>query len=688
MAHAAKASGGTSRSVRVALVTLAAFAAMGGPAGCARDRVLPPRAAEAVRAFAGRLGPGWRLDRAELQQREVRVVLCPAGAGAACRNLVLSDPTRRCPGDRIGAWCATFADGPIPDDVLRALEGPGDDPWMVPDGAPRHVRADAWPWIAGAGAATFAGLLIWRARRRHAGRPGRGARRLRPVLRVGGVLLASAATLAALGLAAEFGVRAWSRLATPPAAPDGYDLYAVGGSTMAGEPWEPHVSAPLLVRAAFDGRLDGRAIRVHNLARKGWSAYAQSVLLERTVRGRDPALPGALLVYTGHNEGRVHAGDAPPPAIVAWLDENALAFRELARALPRLRPANTLARFEQTLTRIVRTARTAGLVPIVATAASNEAGVEPNVPPGAITAGIRARLDAGRRLEDAGRLAEAASAYLDGIDRSDPGWPLSAYRAAGCLRRDGDVAGANALYAKVLEADPRTRFGRATPAQNEAVRRVAAREGVPLVDAEALFRDAVPDRVLDARLFADGHHPNLAGQRVLAAGFAGALAAVVGAPPPPPLARDEDVCRVLACPPRDLSAPFLNAATWLLASSVQHPDPRDRLALARANLEAAAARDPDDPRVRFALALTHAALRGALLWDDDDLERLPGLGIAFGGRPCLAPDQRDAWLARFAGIGVPPDVLAALRRASDPATGRGCDPVLRDDADRQDPAER
>ena len=170
--------------------------------------------------------------------------------------------------------------------------------------------------------------------------------------------------------------------------------------------------------------------------------------------------------------------------------------------------------------------------------------------------------------------------------------------------------------------------------------------------------------------------------------IAGALAAVVGAPPPPPLARDEDVCRVLACPPRDLSAPFLNAATWLLASSVQHPDPRDRLALARANLEAAAARDPDDPRVRFALALTHAALRGALLWDDDDLERLPGLGIAFGGRPCLAPDQRDAWLARFAGIGVPPDVLAALRRASDPATGRGCDPVLRDDADRQDPAER
>jgi lysophospholipase L1-like esterase len=663
---------------------LAGVALAIGLVGCAVERVLPPAASDMVQAFGTRLDPSWRFEGAQVAATEVRLSVCRGGGANACVRVVLSDPAGFCDGRRAGPWCATFPDGPPVEPVLAALALETNDPWVAAPGS-RHTGIQA-RWILPAGVALVLILVVGialgvvRARRRRQDPAGCGcpvgAALRAPAVAVGLLVL----SLAFLALTVEAGVRVWY-WGSASRVQGIFDLYGVGGSTMAGEPYDPHVSPPLLVAARFDGRILGRDMRVHNLGQRGWSAYSQSVLLQRRVRHRDPTVPGAVLIYTGHNEGPLpDRPDAPSP-LAAFLEQHSLAVRELLRLRPELRPPNTLGRFEWTLRRMVRTARDAGLTPILATAAANEATIEPNVRDDSVTSAVRRRLAAGEALEAAGRWTEAAATYLDGVPSDDVAWGLLAYRAARCLRRAGDTAGATELFGRVVATDPRTRFGRTTPAQNAVIRRVADEEGALLVDAEKRLRRAVPDRILDDRLFADGHHPNLAGYRVLAAGFAEALSETTGSPTMRALATDAEVCRVLACPPRDLPAPRLDAALWLLASSVRHPAPRDRLALARTHLEAALAQDPDDPRAWFTLAVTDAAQRGGLLWEDSDLQRILAAGINFGGRPCLPADARDEWLARFAEIGVAPGILDGLQRTSSPGFPRTCEPVLRDDVD-------
>lgn len=630
--------------------------------GCATDRVLPPGAADAVQAFGRRLGPEWRLQGAELAQREARLVVCRVDDPSACTAVVLSDPKANCPGHRAGPWCATFEGGRRIDEVEQALAVGEEDPWILVDGGTRSPPW--WAWVAGAGLGAVGVAGAWVGmRRRH-----RGSARWSPrqVARaVAGAAGLAAFTIGGSALLLEGGVRTWYRFSASRA--EGvFDLYGAGGSTMAGEPYDPHVSPPLLVAAAFDGRILGREVRVHNLGRRGWSAYSQSVLLDRRLRHRDPTVPGAVLIYTGHNEGSIHDGADTPSPLMARLERHSLAFRELLRLRPDLRPPNTLRRFEWTLRRMVETARAAGLVPILATAASNEASIEPNVPRDAVTPETHRRLAAGQALEAAGRWSDAADAYLEGVAPDDAAWGLLAYRAAGCLRNTGEAAAATALFGRVVATDPRTGFGRTTPAQNAVIRRVAEDEGVPLVDVEEALRQSVPDRILDDRLFVDGHHPNLAGYRILAEGFAAALAAATRAPRTRAIGTDDDVCRLLACPPRDLLEPHMNAALWLLASSARHPAPRDRLALARGHVEEALARNPDDPGAWFTLAVIDAAQRGALLWEESDLQRLLAAGINFGGRPRPPAGEHAEWMARFEGIGVSPAILEGLRRSSAP----------------------
>ena len=179
-----------------------------------------------------------------------------------------------------------------------------------------------------------------------------------------------------------------------------FDLYAVGGSTMAGVPYasgpSSRFSTPRIIARMFNEEIGGRPIAVHNLAEQGHSIYPQWVALARTVEHRDPRVPGAVLIYTGENEGFGPGSEDPPESgLRAWMETTLVPRSPLVRdvmfELARkdvLRRRRSFDNFERYLRRTVETARAAGLTPILGPFVSNIAGVEPNCSDGQDPAGL------------------------------------------------------------------------------------------------------------------------------------------------------------------------------------------------------------------------------------------------------------------------------------------------------------
>ena len=105
---------------------------------------------------------------------------------------------------------------------------------------------------------------------------------------------------------------------------DAFVLYAVGESTLVGEPFSDMLSLPQLVSDMVGGRIGGRVIEIVNLAERGAGAYAQSLRFGLAVARRDRSVPAAVLIYSGHNEPYLPTptDDALPgrdSALATWL---------------------------------------------------------------------------------------------------------------------------------------------------------------------------------------------------------------------------------------------------------------------------------------------------------------------------------------------------------------------------------
>ena len=112
--------------------------------------------------------------------------------------------------------------------------------------------------------------------------------------------------------------RGWSWANAPTSDDSTFELYAIGGSTVVGEPYNAisGLNFPALASRMLGGRIMGRRIEIHNLAQQGASLYPQTFALRRWLRWRDNTVPAAVLIYSGHNEWLDEAG--PSAAHSVW----------------------------------------------------------------------------------------------------------------------------------------------------------------------------------------------------------------------------------------------------------------------------------------------------------------------------------------------------------------------------------
>ncbi len=105
---------------------------------------------------------------------------------------------------------------------------------------------------------------------------------------------------------------------------DAYRVFVVGGSTVAGRPYDAHVAFPAWLERYLAARDPSRSWEVVNAGAISYASYRIAVLMEELV----DLQPDLFVVYTGHNEfleQRTYADVAHPPA---W---EVMAERGLAR---------------------------------------------------------------------------------------------------------------------------------------------------------------------------------------------------------------------------------------------------------------------------------------------------------------------------------------------------------------------
>lgn len=472
--------------------------------------------------------------------------------------------------------------------------------------------------------------------------------------------LVVAATAAVVSFAAaESAYRALRDRGCRNAGDDAFELYVVGESTAAGEPYAPAITPAGLVASRFDGRIGGRPIRPIVLAEAGYSIYPQSVALERALRCRDERNPGAVLIYSGHND----AGDASATPLLQTLLERVLSRSALLGDLIYSAEKNGYIRRERTfdawrhnVRRVVDMSRRSGLVPILATAASNLAGIDPRLPdddpPLAQTRLLLAR---GEELESKRRYDEALAYYAEQSALHPRLATYLKYRTGKCLEASGRYALARRAYQEVVDAEDAGSFGRAASRQNDFLRRLAAEESVPLADAVEIFARRSPHGIVGDGLFSDGQHPNLEGYLLLSDAYAQRLAETFHEPLRRSIAGPADALRAFHVSREDQGRAFVQSGAWFFAVAAQHGNPETRLAKALDRFQRAVALAPDEFAAWLGLGLTQAAMKTNLLSIPAGTDWLGSRGLFyFRGPASDIPENRLA------------EIVAVLRRSEVP----------------------
>ncbi len=209
---------------------------------------------------------------------------------------------------------------------------------------------------------------------------------------------------------------------------------------------------------------------------------------------------------------------------------------------PRLEPM--YAAYRRNLESIVAACRKTGARVILSTVAVNLADCppfaseEPAVLAPDVRAAWQAACDRGAAAQEAGDPETARAAFRQALALFDRHAGL-VHRLAQAEQAAGDLAAARAAYRRARDLD--TQRFRADSRLNDIVRAVAREMNVELVDAEAAFAAASPERgVPGEELFLDHVHFTFAGTRLLTGLFAAALRGAEASEIPPP-----ETCRRL-----------------------------------------------------------------------------------------------------------------------------------------------
>jgi tetratricopeptide (TPR) repeat protein len=291
---------------------------------------------------------------------------------------------------------------------------------------------------------------------------------------------------------------------------DRFTIYILGSSTAQGYPYYPRANVGKIARILVGGKIDGRSVRVVNLAGPGKTARVvrrdARDLCNDSRRG-----PGVVLLYVGNNEFlRYDQRHDLRRGERLLFDDAVVSQGERARVVSRF-----ASEYDAILAELER-----ARIPVVgSTVAVNLADWEPNrsVLADPRHAGdMRTLLAAGDRARAAGQFADGLAHYQRALVL-EPGFALASKRAADCLRRLGRGAEARRHDQDAVDHDGNPL--RAVSELNAAVRAVAARRQVRLVDAAAAFAAASDDGTPGFDLFWDNCHPTFEGYVLLARAF-------------------------------------------------------------------------------------------------------------------------------------------------------------------------
>jgi len=338
---------------------------------------------------------------------------------------------------------------------------------------------------------------------------------------------------------------------------DGYRIIVQGASTALGYPYFYGGAFPRMIERRLEATFPDRRIEVVNTAMVAVNSYTLLDFADEIVEAR----PDAVLIYAGHNEYYGLMGVASSQrvggsrtAVRGWLRLRRWRIAQLVqsgidRVRQRAQPASSvgaerdrtwsswsdmvpfgstlyergLAQFRANLNDLLERYRRAGVPVFLATIVSNDRDQSPFVstPDTAIDAVAWEEAVRNAIAESEAGDAAAARGRLQALMQRDSMNADAFFDAARRFDRAGAPELARGLYAGARDRD-HLRF-RAPHDMNVIIREAEHREGVTLVDVEAVFTRASPDGIVGANLLNDHVHPRLEGYSLIADAFTGAL---------------------------------------------------------------------------------------------------------------------------------------------------------------------
>lgn len=446
-----------------------------------------------------------------------------------------------------------------------------------------------------------------------------------------------------------------------------FELYVVGESTAAGYPYESLAPAEVVFRQ-FGGRLTGREIQVFTLARNGQSIYPQRVALERALRGRNRRNPGAVLIYSGHNDATAERGLSVFERLKQrWLYRSALLndliyHAEKSALLPRFRTLDT---WQYNLRRVVELSLASGLQPVLATCVSNLSDIDPFLPYNCCAISPKettAILQRGQELELKRRYSAALAYYSKQAALHPEMSHYLTYRKGKCHQALGQYREAKRLFESVVDFVKFDNFGRATRRHNDYIRALAKQYSVALADVTLAFEENSPHSLLGDALFIDGQHPNAAGYAILGAAFTHSIAEAFKEPPREPLFNLTEFWRTAQNRTRQQARALLASGNWLFTVACYHAYPEVRLKKAQRRFQSAAALIPEDLPAWLGLGLADAAMRSNILADEKHVNALTPF---FYVSESLPEGKLSEALNMLEASGTPESLLNAIRTKKD-----------------------
>jgi lysophospholipase L1-like esterase len=310
---------------------------------------------------------------------------------------------------------------------------------------------------------------------------------------------------------------------------NGYRVFVLGGSTVAGWPYPNSVMFSRRLQQQLTDTFPGKVIEVISL---GIAAVNSHTLLDFT----DEVLaqqPDAILIYAGHNEFYGALGAASTISL-GGITENGRLTR-LYLALQHSRVFRLLGAIVNAAKQLVRQAspapdgnplqltlmgRVIGDPAIAASSATYKRGLDQ------FSDNLRAILAKARRAGVPVLLSELVSNvrdqppfFIDG-DAADSA-AAQAYREARRLEAAGDIDTAREYYYRAKDLDG-LRF-RAPEALNRLIHLIADEAGAAVVPMKAVFETASPNGLIGNEIMLDHLHPNADGYRLMAQAFFDAM---------------------------------------------------------------------------------------------------------------------------------------------------------------------